>query len=158
MKLQEHMIEVTQMAADEAFKYAVAVPADKLEWKPNDVGRSVLDQCREMAMCPTWCQEIIDAKAAPEFTEEAAAAIKAEQEKLKTVADCQTECNRRLKDLFTFFSAMGDERLKENKWLPYGGGRDFSMLEMMDYPRWNFTYHQGQIAYIQTLYGDKGMY
>ena len=32
------------------------------------------------------------------------------------------------------------------------------MTEMMDYPRWNFTYHVGQIAYIQTLLGDEKMY
>jgi hypothetical protein len=32
------------------------------------------------------------------------------------------------------------------------------MIEMMDYPRWNFNYHNGQIAYIQTLYGDKEMH
>jgi hypothetical protein len=26
---------------------------------------------------------------------------------------------------------------------------------MLEYPRWNATYHLGQIAFIQTLYGDK---
>jgi hypothetical protein len=29
---------------------------------------------------------------------------------------------------------------------------------MLDYPRWNFNYHLGQIAYIQTHYGDKSLY
>ncbi len=53
---------------------------------------------------------------------------------------------------------MPDERLSEKKWLPFDGGRDFSMPEMMDYPRWNFNYHLGQSAYIQTLLGDREMH
>ena len=32
------------------------------------------------------------------------------------------------------------------------------MIEMMDYPRWNFNYHLGQIAFIQMMYGDKEMH
>ena len=76
----------------------------------------------------------------------------------KTVEACEAECNRRVDKLCAMFKAMPDERLKETKWLPYDGGRDFTMAEMMDYPRWNFSYHQGQIAYIQTLYGDKEMH
>jgi hypothetical protein len=51
--------------------------------------------------------------------------------------------------------AMPDERLAETKWLPFNGGRDHTYLEMLEYPRWNATYHLGQVAYIQTLYGDR---
>jgi uncharacterized damage-inducible protein DinB len=158
MRLQEFMIDVTRAAAAEAFQYAKAVPVDKLEWKPLDAGRSVLDICRELAVCPTWCQDIIESKEFPEYTPEAMEAAKLEQQAWKTVEDCEAECNRRLEKLFAFFAAMPDERLEEKKWLPYSGGREHSMREMMDYPRWNFTYHLGQIAYIQTLYGDNEMY
>ena len=157
MKLQEHMIAVTRAAAKEAFQYAKAVPADKLDWKPLEEGRSALDLCRELAMCPTWCADIING-VEQEWSEETQAKIRAEQEKWKTVEDCEAECGRRLDQLFTLFQGMPDSRLEEKKWLPYDGGRDFSMPEMMDYPRWNFTYHLGQIAYIQTLYGDKEMH
>ena len=158
MKLQDYMIEVTQKAADEAFRYAKATPADKMEWQPLENGRSVLDQCREMAMCPSWCLDIIDAKEQPEWNEDAMAAIKLEQEQWKTVEACEAECSRRLTKLFAFFGSMADERLAESKWLPYDGGRDFTMPQMMDYPRWNFNYHLGQISYIQTLCGDREMH
>lgn len=158
MRFQDQMIESTRRAADEAFRYAAAVPEDKVEWSPLESGRSVLDQARELAMCPTWCQDIIEGKEQPEFNEETFAAIKKEQEQWKTVADCKAECDRRLESLFALFRDMPDSRLEEKKWLPYDGGRDFAMPEMMDYPRWNFTYHMGQIAYIQTLYGDREMH
>lgn len=158
MRLQDYMIDVTKKAADEAFRYAKSVPADKLDWKPLENGRSVLDQCREMAMCPTWCQEIIDSKERPDYNEETMAAIQKEQEQWTTVEACEAECNRRLTQLFDYFRKMPDARLEETKWLPYDGGRDFTMPEMMDYPRWNFNYHLGQISYVQTLYGDKDMH
>lgn len=159
MNLQQHMIEVTQSAANEAFKYAKAVPADKVDWRPLDQGRSVLDQCRELAMCPTWAQQlIVENSQQPEWNEETMAAVKKEQEQWNTIDECEAECNRRLAELFEVFRTMPDSRLTETKWLPYDGGRDFAMPEMMDYPRWNFNYHLGQIAYIQTLLGDKGMH
>lgn len=157
MRLQDYMIDVTRQAAKEAFKCARAVPADKLDWKPLDTGRSVLDQCRELAMCPKWAEDIISGVEQPEWNEATLEAIKKEQEQWKTIDDCEAECNRRLESLFTLYRNMPDERLKETKWLPYDGGRDFEMPEMMDYPRWNFNYHLGQISYIQTLYGDKEM-
>ena len=152
------MIEVTRTAARDAFKYAKAVPADKLEWQPEGQGRPVLDLCRELAMCPGWAYDIIEGKEQPDFSEETIAAIKQEQEQWKTAEDCEAECNRRLEKLFALFAALPDDRLSTTKWLPFDGGRDFTVAEMMDYPRWNFAYHQGQIAYIQTLYGDKEMH
>ncbi|MGI8922844.1 MAG: DinB family protein [Fimbriimonadales bacterium] len=159
MKLQEHMINVTRDGAKEAFKYAKAVPADKLEWKPLENGRSVLDLCRELAMCPEWAVELIaDKDKNPDFDEAAMADAKKMQEGWKTIEDCETECNERLEKFFSLMRELPDERLAETKWLPYDGGRDFTMPEMMDYPRWNFNYHLGQIAYIQTLYGDKEMH
>jgi hypothetical protein len=158
MRLQDYMIDTTRAAADEAFRYAKAVPEDKVDWKPLDNGRSVLDICRELAMCPGWCEDIIQQKELPEWNEESMEAVKREQEQWKTVADCETECNRRLEQLFEVFRTMPDERLSEKKWLPYDGGRDFTMPEMMDYPRWNFNYHLGQIAYVQLLYGDREMH
>lgn len=158
MRLQEYMIDVTRQAAKEAFQYAKAVPADKVDWKPLDAGRSVLDQCRELAMCPTWAQDIISNKEQPEWNEATMEAIKKEQEQWKTIEDCEAECNRRLEAYFQYLREMPDSRLTETKWLPYDGGRDFAMPEMMDYPRWNFNYHLGQIAFIQTLYGDKEMH
>ena len=158
MRLQDYMIGVTREAAKSAFKSARAVPADKLEWSPLDNGRSVLNQCRELAMCPEWAVSIINNEKQPEWSAEVIAEMEKMQAAWKTVDDCERECNTRLEKLFELYRNMPDERLEEKKWLPYDGGRDFTMPEMMDYPRWNFTYHLGQIAYVQTLYGDKEMH
>jgi hypothetical protein len=158
MRFQDYICEATQKAADEAFRYAKTVPADKAEWKPLDSGRSVLDQARELAKCPVWAYSIVSGAELPQMTDEARAAMKAEMEQWKTAEQCQAECNTQLAKLFELFRGLSDERLKETKWLPFDGGRDFTVAEMMDYPRWNFTYHLGQVAYVQTLYGDAEMH
>lgn len=151
------MIEVTEQAKREAFQAARKVPADKVDWSPLEEGRSVLNQCRELAMCPTWAKSIINNEPQPEWNEATMEKMKEEQAQWKSVDDCEVECDRRLAELYDLYRNMPDARLEESRWLPYDGGRDFKMPEMMDYPRWNFNYHQGQISYIQTLYGDKEM-
>ncbi len=160
MRLQDHVIEVTRTAQEEAFRYAKAVAEDKVEWKPLDAGQTVLSMCRELAKCPDWAYELISGEEA-DWSEEAQAKQKAEMETWTTVAKCEEVGKEKLGRYFALLADLPDARLSETKDLPFGPGgsmKNFTMAEMMDYPRWNFTYHLGQIAYIQTLYGDKGMY
>jgi hypothetical protein len=158
MRFQDFIIEDIQKAANEAFRYAAAVPEDKITWKPLESGRSVLDQAQEMAKCPDWAYTLVSGAEMGQMDEASMAAYKAEIAGWTTIETCKAECQKRLDKLAELYKNLPDERLLESKWLPYGGGRDFGMKEMMAYPSWNFTYHTGQIAYIQTLYGDTGMY
>ena len=160
MRLQDHLIDVTRAASEEAFRYAKGVPEDKVDWKPLDAGQSVLSMCRELAKCPDWANDLVGDKE-PDWSDEAQAASKAEMESWTTVEACEKACQEKLGRLFELYATLPDARLAETKDLPFGPGgsmKTFTMAEMMDYPRWNFTYHLGQIAYIQTLYGDKAMY
>ena len=160
MRLQDHMIDVTKEAKGEAFRYAKAVPEDKADWRPLDAGQSVLSMARELAKCPDWAADIVTGKEM-DWSEEAQAATKAEMDGWKTVEDCERACEEKLGNYFALLKELPDARLSDTKDLPFGPGgsvKTFTMAEMIDYPRWNFTYHLGQIAYIQTLYGDKAMH
>lgn len=157
MTYQEFIIEETQHAFEEAFKDAAKVPEDKLDWKPLDTGRSVLDQARELAKCPDWAIELCGDGPAPDHSEEAMAKAKAEQAEWKTVDDCRREFNKRAVAYYEFVKNFPSDKLEKTMFLPYDGGREFSFKEMLSYPLWNATYHQGQINYIQTLYGDMSM-
>ncbi len=157
MRLQDHMIEAIRNAQAEAFRYAKAVPDDRLEWTPLEKGQSVLSMTRELAKTPDWAYYVLTG-AQPENPETAEADQKAEMESWKNVSECEAACLEKLERLFALYRAMPDSQLSETKWLPFNGGRDHTYAELLEYPRWNFTYHQGQIAYIQTLYGDKAMH
>jgi hypothetical protein len=93
-----------------------------------------------------------------EWTEELGRKIMEERAGWTTIEDCEAALKPRLEKLFDAIRKCSDERLEETQWLPYDGGRDFTIAEIMDYPRWNANYHLGQIAYIQMLYGDKEMH
>jgi len=157
MTIVEYIIQETQAKADEAFRYMAAVPEDKVEWKPLDAGRSIIDMARECAKCPDWAYGIV-ANEPPAFDAESMAETHKEMSQWTTVADCKEQCSNRLARLFGLYRGLTPERLAETKWLPFAGGRDFTMYEIMEYPHWNFNWHAGQAAYVQTLYGDKEMY
>lgn len=155
--IQEHSLRVGQKAAEEAFRYARAVPPDRLDWKPMDVGQSVMDMCRELAMTPTWAADVLE-NVPHEFTEASLAAVRAEMASFATIDDCVAQWNSRFTRLEAVVLGISEAKLGETRWLPYEGGRDFTYLEMLEYPRWNCTYHLGQIAYVQTLYGDRELH
>lgn len=158
MKMQEFVIGATREAMGEAFRYARAVPADKVEWKPMETGRSVLDLTRELAKCPDWAVPILNGELSSSEDPEMGAE---EMASWGTVEECEAALGPKLDRYLEFVAAFPDGRLGETMDLPFGAGgamRTFSMAELLDYPRWNASYHEGQIAYIQTLYGDAGMH
>jgi hypothetical protein len=155
-RFQDYAATATVEAAKEAFTYAKKIPADKLNWVPAGQARCALDLCRELAMTPTWGVESIEDKPM-DFSEEAMAKMKEEQSKWTTVEQCEAECNKRLEKLVEVYKAIPDETLQAKRSLPFGN-KEFTVAEMMEYARWNFAYHQGQLAYIQTLYGDMETY
>ncbi len=151
------MVGVIERAREEVFLYAVAVPEDRVEWRPLGMGQSVLGMARELAKTPDWAYYVLTG-AQPEDAESAAESQRAEMESWATVADCEAACRRKLERLYALYRELPDSRLEETKWLPFNGGREHTYAELLEYPRWNFTYHLGQIAYIQTLFGDHGIY
>ena len=156
MRIQDHTIEATREAQEEAFRYARAVPDDRLEWQPEGQGQTVLSMAREIAKCADWAYDLL-ATGSMDYSEEG----NAETAGWKTIADCEAAGKEKLGRYFEFLKGIPDERLTETMELPFGPGgsmKRFTLGELMDYPRWNSTYHLGQIAYVQTLYGDRGMH
>lgn len=152
MTVQEHIILTSRNVADEFFKYMEEFPEDKLNWKPLDSGQSALSMAREIGITPTWAMMAMSDKP---FGEEKA---DADKDSWKTIAECKAQYDQRFEKWAAFVRSLSEEDLKKTKFLPFNGGRDHTFLELLEYPRWNTTWHLGQIAYIQTLYGDKDMY
>ena len=157
MKYSEYLERATQDAFVNVFKYVKAVPADKLDWKPLDEGQSVMSMARELARTPFWAVDIIKAGKF-EWTEETSKVEAEIAETLTTVEACEAACAEGLRAFFEYIAAYPEEELNTEFFLPFGEGKNYPVWDLMDFPRWNFSYHQGQIAYIQTLYGDKKMY
>ena len=153
MTAQEYVVAATKLSMEEAFRYIRVVPAEKLDWKPLETGQSVLSMARELAKCPDWAYGILSSE---DLSESAS-----DWQDWATLDDCEAALAPKLERFCNFVAAFPAERLHETKDLPFGPGgsmKTFPMWELLDYPRWNASYHQGQIAYIQTLYGDKDLH
>jgi hypothetical protein len=158
MRFQDYIIDSIQHSFDAVFKCARAMPEDKLTWQPLDLGRSALDQLQELAQSPNYVSGMIKGEKMPEMSPEAWEKVVQERKSWTTVDQCEAVGKERLATLFTAIRECPDERLNETVWLPFDGGRDFTIQEICEYPRWNADYHLGQISYIQILYGDKEMH
>lgn len=151
MTMNEFLLTMVEENARDFFKAARRVPADKQEWKPLDNGRSVLDLCQECAQSPLWGANFLtDAPHDANAEQDYEAALKA----LTTVDDCEKLCLENIAKFRAAVEAFPVERLHETRTLQWG---TFTGYQLLWYPLWNFAYHEGQINYIQTLLGDKGM-
>jgi uncharacterized damage-inducible protein DinB len=155
MIIQDLVVLVSREAGAEFFRYAKAVPVERLEWEPLETGQSVLSMCREIVQTPEWASDVLNDISRTD-AERQDRALKAKG--WSTVEACEREFDSRFEQWALVVSNMPDQKLAESKWLPFNGGREHTYLELLDYVRWNCAYHTGQVAYIQTLFGDKAMY
>lgn len=154
MKYQDFIIASTKEASSNLFKAAKKTAADKVSWKPMDAGRSVLSICQECAKCADWAVEILTNRKAGEHNEESMKAYMDEVSHWDTVEKCEAAAAEKLEKYYTYLATIPESAYRETCWLPFDGGRDFSVAELFNYPLWNMNYHEGQVGYIQTLYGD----
>lgn len=157
MSFKEELIQMTEKAGQEFLLNVRAMPADKLTWKPLDTGRSALDLLQEVAQSASYVIPILETRQVPEFNPEMFAGLMAERQSWDTVEKCEEVMRANHARLFEIIRNFPDEDLKQTVHLPFAGGFDQTMAEIMSYQYWNLSYHLGQVCYIQTLYGDTEM-
>lgn len=148
----------TERATRELFRVARAVPADKLEWAPMELGRTVLNMLQECAQSPSWCISLLKTRQMPEFTPELMERMNEERRQWTSLEDAESACLKNLEAWRTTVDEFPEAGMHETMTLPFGEPRPWHMYELMLVHYWNCTYHLGQINYIQTLYGDREMH
>src|SRR5580658_2293180 len=89
MKAQDLIAHNNTSNTQSLFKAARKVPEDKVEWKPLDSGRSVLDVCQECALSPTWAISLLGSDKPFELTPEMMEQFQKNKQALKTIDDCE---------------------------------------------------------------------
>jgi uncharacterized damage-inducible protein DinB len=154
MNYYEQVIRATQWAVDYLFHSARAVPADKLEWKPLDAGRSVLNLAQECAQSPKWFAALLLQRSFTGVTPELLKAMEAERSAWKTLDECERVCRENSEIFYSVIRSIPETDLEIRVPLPFAGGMEPTLAEIMMFHYWHCTYHLGQVNYIQTLYGD----
>ena len=139
------------------FKAAHKVPGDKVDWKPLDSGRSVLDMCQECALSPNWVMALLASDKPFEMTPEIMQEYKLAKEALTTLEACEKLAHENVAKLNELVSNFPDSKLGDTLAVSMWPGGQMPVTEALQLHNWNVSYHTGQINYIQTLYGDTGM-
>ncbi len=157
MSYQDRMVRSTSRAVETLFKNARAVPADKLEWQPMDQGRTVLDQLQECSSSPRFYAMILEEKKFPEISDEDRATMQAERKSWATIDDCEKACKAYTDRFIAAVKNISDNELDTVIEIP-GRDQEFTISDIVAAHCNHLLYHNGQINYMQTLYGDFDMH
>lgn len=153
------MLTINQIAAklnressEALIRNIEAMPAEKAEWKALELGRSALSQVQECAVIAAMFADTFSNHAMPAMEDDAFGKSMSE---LDTVAKAVAALRANTENLVKAIEAFPADSLEKTVLLPWEQTPK-SFAEVMFTNYWNSTYHEGQISFIQTLYGDKG--
>ena len=150
--LQDFFTAATQKAADDLAAAFLRLPEDKRGWTPDEKSRTALDQVAECILINGYTAEMIQTRtwqtdSFAQFPAEKAEAAAQEWETLH--ARLQENTDR----VIAAIGTVADEALGDEIELPWS---KLTLAEVVAYPYWNMTYHQGQINYIASILGCLG--
>ncbi|MBS1718157.1 MAG: hypothetical protein JSS72_10555 [Armatimonadetes bacterium] len=124
------------------------IPADKLDWAPAETSRSAIDQFAECAMLNGVTADTIEAGQwlamdFPEYLAKKADMVAKGPEALKTILK---ENTARLVTILNK-TAQDPDQSVETQFGP------MTWDDILGYPMWNMSYHEGQINYIASILG-----
>jgi len=145
------IIAMTNQGRSALERTALAVPDDKLNWKPLDNGRTVLDLLGDAAQAPTMGTGIL--RSATPYGPEHFSTLRAERAGW-TREEALAHLERNTLEFLEELNKVSDEKLDEPLSLPMGGGMTMPLGAWALIAYRAFTSRMAQINYIQTLYGD----
>jgi uncharacterized damage-inducible protein DinB len=147
--LQTFLASATQKAAADLETALMRVPEDKRTWSPMDKARSAMDQAAEVAMLNGYTAHLINNRSwdtkfdFDDYLQEKAA-LAQDWNAVKALLDKNTPL------VIAAIQAVPDSDLDIEVTLPWGPS---SLAQVMSYPYWNMSYHEGQINYIASMLG-----
>lgn len=139
---------LTRETAETIIFVAHATPPDKHHWQPLDNGRSIVAQIVECVLANQKWTGILQSRAWVSISEETFDNALAEWDTLeKATTQLRTAANA----LALAIEAVPDSDMAGEITAPWG---PYPLSRCCLHAYWNMVYHEGQINYVQTLYGD----
>jgi len=157
MDIKENIINASKNAFENVLTAAKAMPEDKLTWSPLGEGRTAIHILAECAQCPNWGIGLLKTRKF-EWDEARMEESRKELESLTSIQACEELGWKNAEAFFAAIREFPESDMEDTVRLPFRGGMDMSFVRIMGLMVWNCNYHEGQLNYIQTLYGDKEMH
>lgn len=157
VRYQDQVVKMTQKALDDICRAALAVPKDRIDWRPMGSMRSVLGQMQEIATSGTWFLPLVESGVVPVFDEDMKKEHTKFRDTITTLAECVDEARLSTGQLCQAIIAYPDSGLDREVTLPFNTGST-TMADVLAMHYWNMVYHLGQINQIQLMLGDRAMH
>ena len=146
---QSFLAAVTEKAAAKLAEAFASLPESKRLWSPAETARTATDQVAECAIINGYMASLLQARQWPDGQIDLFFAEKAE-----IAAMGWEEIHPRLlesaRHAAAAIAAISDSDLMDEIETPW---RKQTVAELITYPHWNMTYHEGQINYLASLIG-----
>ena len=147
--LQDFLGIATQKTADELVAAFLRLAEDRRAWSPEGKARTALDLVAECALLNGYTADLIRTRLWPDgnferYAREKAEAVAQGWEPLSALLKANTE------KIIAAIREVPDDALGSEIAMPWGKQ---PLTEIVSYPYWNMTYHQGQINYIASMLG-----
>ncbi len=142
----------TERGTENLIVAALATPPDKRTWQPLENGRSVADLLVECTLVNLkWAASLRNRVYTRVTSETEACVISAPDDTNLLIERLRASTS----ELIAAIKNVRDDELPQMLPTPFG---TYSMADLCLIAYWNSVYHEGQINYIQTLYGDKTLH
>ena len=131
------------------WKTVRATPEEKLDWKPAETSRTARELLNELITSTKGSAAMLVELKAPSGDMDWSGDTTLSVDEMEKAHQASSDA------FLAAVSAFPEDKWHEVLELPWG---TMSFFDIASYPYWNLMYHYGQIAYIQTLYGDKDMH
>ena len=153
--MAEMIAKKIQAGSDSLAKAFAKMPAERTEWKPTvegNAGRDALDQVLECACLAEWATKGYTAgDALPPIDWDD---FKVQCDARRNSEDALAWLKSSHAALVSTISALSDEQIGKSIPHPFYEASTTWGDFAIDLVYWNLVYHEGQINYIQVLYGD----
>ena len=147
--LQDFLGTATQQAATDLEKALMRLPEEKRNWSPAEKARTAMDQVAECAILNGSTCELIKSRTwnadydFPEF-------LRKKEELARDWNAMKSLLEENTAKVIATIREAPDEDLGVVVQMPWG---PMTLAQIIAYPYWNMTYHEGQINYIASILG-----
>lgn len=140
MDLREVEIKRIERISELLLKAARAVPKERENWKPMPTGKSPREILAHLGMANSFFAALLQGESPAQTSEPT------------TYEEALTFFEQSKAELIRTIRAIDPAHFDEKRTMPWGEER--SIKDLITSPMPHMAYHWGQIAYLQTLWGD----
>jgi len=146
---QEYVATATERVAADFEAAFRRIPEDKRHWSPAEGSRSAADQLAEIALLNGSTASLVKTKAFPaDFDMAQFFAVKGQH--AQDIDGTLALLKENTAKVVDAIRNVPDDELSIEIQMPWGL---MTVRQIMGYPLWNMSYHEGQINYIASILG-----